>query len=62
MARSDEQEIRALEEEALHLGLSVALRSYEIREVELGDQFRWIRSELIQESMSAKTPTQFERK
>jgi hypothetical protein len=59
MARNDEEEIRALEEEASHLGYSFLDRSYLIGEIELANQFRWIAGHLS--TMSANTPAERKR-
>jgi len=48
MARNDEErEILAQEREASHLGYAVTEQAYSARELELGDQFRWIAGHLI---------------
>jgi hypothetical protein len=52
MARNDEEEIRALEEEASRLGYSFLDRSYLIGEIELANQFRWIAGHLNRPSLA----------
>jgi hypothetical protein len=63
MARNDEEEIVALEEQASNLGYSAVAKPLLVisdngHEIDLAPQFRWIASQL---RMSAKTPAQRKR-
>jgi hypothetical protein len=62
MARNGEEEILALEREDSELGYGVVGNSIQIGDVELSNQFRWIASQLIPETMSKRTPAQRNRK
>jgi hypothetical protein len=58
MARNDEEKIHLLETEAVLLGYSVAEKSFVLGETELGNQFRWIASNLTPTTTSEKTPAE----